>query len=236
MEHRQLIIENDDIKQLDYLTRLLATDARIIYVVEIGANYTIIDVDLPASYIATFNKFVAKAIVVTEKFNYLSELIDMVNMDYVRATFFSTLLYFDIQQEIGSVAKGIEEDKTISLSGVFNFRFGKIKEEWGELVELIATILHSPHEDEDIYSISAFMLSSRTNTDKTIFIAEYPEIMLTNVTDGVMCDIIGVYGNSELDLIDSLVGECPKEVIVETDKVPSELIDVLKMIMTVKLL
>ena len=96
MEHRQLIIENDDIKQLDYLTRLLATDARIIYVVEIGANYTIIDVDLPASYIATFNKFVAKAIVVTEKFNYLSELIDMVNMDYVRATFFSTLLYFDI--------------------------------------------------------------------------------------------------------------------------------------------
>ena len=80
------------------------------------------------------------------------------------------------------------------------------------------------------------MLSSRINADKTIFIAEYPEIMLTNVTDGVMCDIFGVYGNCEFDLIDSLVSECPKEVIVESGKVSKELVDVLKIIMEVKLL
>lgn len=236
MEHRQLIIESGNIRQIDYLTRLLTTDARISFTMENSVNYTMIDVDLPTAYVATFNRFVAKVIVITEKYEYLSELVDVVDLDFVRATFFSTLLYFDIQQEINSVAEGIADDSTISLAGVFNFKFGKIKEEWSELIELITTILDSPHEDEDIYSISAFMLSSRATSEKTIFIADYPNIVLTNVTDGHMCDTIGIYGNAKFDLIDALVGECPSEVIIESGKVPTELLVVLDKLMPIKML
>ena len=236
MEHRQLIIESGNIRQIDYLTRLLTTDSRISFTTEQGVNYTMIDVDLPSTYVATFNKFVAKAIVITEKYEYLSELVDVADLDYVRATFFSTLIYFDIHQEINSVAEGIAGDSTISLAGVFNFKFGKIKEEWSELIELISTILDSPHEDEDIYSISAFMLSSRSAGEKTIFIADYPNIVLTNVTDGHMCDIVGIYGDPMYDLIDALVGECPSEVIIETGKIPKELIVVLDKLMPIKML
>ncbi len=236
MEHRQLIIENENIVQINYLIKLLSTDARISFDIEKSFKYTIIDVDLPPSYVTTFNKFVAKAIILTEKFTFLSNLLDMEELDYARVTFFSTLLYFDIAHEINIIASGIACDKTISLSGVFNFKFSVIKDEWAELVELIATILNSPHEDEDIFSISAFMLSSRSSADKTVFIAEYPEILLTNVTDGVVCDTISIYEESKFNLIDALIGECPSEVVLEKGSIPEELFNVISKIMQIKLL
>ena len=236
MEHRQLIIENENIVQINYLIKLLSTDARISFNTEKSINYTIIDVDLPESYVTTFNKFVAKAIIITEKFAFLSSLLDMENLDYARVTFFSTLLYFDITHEVNVIAAGIAPDKTISMSGVFNFKFGVIRDEWSELIDLISTILNSPHEDEDIFSISAFMLQSRSVADKTVFIAEYPEILLTNVTDGVVCDTISIYGVSEFDLIDALIGECPSEVVLEQGSIPDELFDVIGKIMQIKLL
>lgn len=236
MLHKDLIVENGKKREREYLEKILESDEKINFRLAEGDKYHVIAVDYPDEYNALLNKYLAKLILISNKYEFLKKRISKMEMNESVCALISSLVYFDSANEIKKIIRIINEMETISLNGVYTFLLGNLSEEWSELVDLSNSLLNTNHSDTDIWGVANFMMSSRLKGDKSIFIAEYPSLLLTNVSKGSLIDIIKLFDNQEYNLINAIIAECPTEVIVDKEKIDNEVISVLKKIVKVKIL
>ena len=79
------------------------------------------------------------------------------------------------------------------------------------------------------------MLSNR-NTNKSLFLAQYPDILLANVTDGLMVEHIKLHENEDFNLINTIIAEGASELIIEKNQLKQSLLDCLSNLVKVKIL
>lgn len=183
---------------------------------------------------ANFLKVVAKAIVISRKYPVIIGAFKDVALNYANIACLSALLYFDINSEVEQVIQIIKNQPNISVEGTFDFKLSSLLDEWEELKSIGAVLCYGESED-DIYNVTTFMMSNRTN-GKSLFLAQYPDILLANVTDGLMVEQIKLYDNPDFNLINTIIAECPAELIIEQSQIKQSLLDSLAKLVTIKTL
>lgn len=236
MEYRQLIIDKDDKVVIDYLNRLFDADSRVLIEKGISGNYLVWRIGLPPEYVNMFCRFVARSIVLSRKYDYICGKIKIGELSYAKICFLMSLLYFDIQSEVNRIVEVIRDLEEISIEGVSNFCMTGLRTDWQELLELVEVLIGNKYDDYDIFSVVSFVMSTKVKGNKSLFLAEYPDVLLTNVTDGVIVLNVRLFDNPEYDIISSVIAESPKELIVEKGKLPDELCKVLEKLTDVKML
>ena len=146
----------------------------------------------------------------------------------------AALLYFDLDGEVGQVIDIIKDKETISVEGIFNFKLNDMSEEWEELKNIGEVLVYNESE-QDIYNVINFLMSNR-NSDKSLFLAQYPDILLANVSDGVMVDNVKLYKNDDFNLINTVIAESPTELIIEKNQIKGSLYECLSKLVKVKVL
>lgn len=231
--NKNIIISKENKIAFDYLIDSFVQNTKIKFKISKSENYNIIKITTEEIFFDDFLHILAKSIVVSKKFYYLFNEFKDFKFDYATITCFCALLYFDIESEIEKVKFMILKDDTISVDGTFLFKMQKMAEEWEELKNIGLVLTFDEIDKEDLYNIATFMISTRSNK-KSLFLAQYPNIMLANVTDGIVIDRVKIFENCDFDLISAVVSESPNEIIVEKKLLKSCLIESLSKIVKVK--
>ncbi len=229
--NKKIIIAKDNEIAYNYLVDNFAGSG-IKFKIKKSNYFIIIQVDLDNSLNDIFVKYMAKAIILSHKYKEIMSAFEELPMSYANIACISALLYFDLAGEIEQVSKIIGEKDTISVEGTFTFKFGEMLEDWEELKNIGQVLTYSDQE-EDIYNVATFMMSTR-GSNKSLFLAQYPDILLANVTDGLMVESIKLYKNDDFNLINAVISECPTELIIEKNQLKKELFDCLNKLVKVK--
>lgn len=230
--NKELIIEKTNKLAYDYLVNVFASQG-ILCKTKSSKSFNILYVEVDESQKEIFLQATAKAIVLSNKYEQLKEAFEDVKLSYAVVACMSALLYFDIEREINKVIPKIENMQKISLEGVFNFYLLSLKEDWEELKNIGSVLTYN--DERDIYNVTTFIMSNRTST-KSLFLAEYPDILLANVTDGLMVENFCLHHRGDFDLISLLVAENPVELIIEKNQLEEPLLDCLNKLVKVKVL
>lgn len=231
--NKKLIIEKENTLAMDYLASNFAS-LGIKFKVKQSKQFYFLYVDFDAEQKEQILRFIAKAIILRVKFETLIAAFDNIKLDYAKVACLSALLQFDLEGEIKQVRDVIEERDTVSLEGTFEFCLGKMREEWEEL-KSIGEVLNFSDAEDDIYNVTNFMMSNKTS-NKSLFLAGYPDILLANVTDGVMVENFKLYQNEDFNLINLIVAESPVELIIEKNQIKQSLFECLAKLVNVKVL
>lgn len=236
MKCKQVIVARGrEGEKTEIINRLNQIDGIVIDVSN-GEKFTIINAEFPDLEEVRFKLTIVKSLLITRKFEYIYDRIKISNMSLAVCTLLSSLVYFDNIQEMKQLSRIIGNTDVYSLDGIYNFRMGEIVDSWNELVELTNSLLLGAHTETDIYNVAGFMMASRLKGEKSIFIADYPSMLITNVSKGGLIDVLNLYDNAEFNLLNAIIAECPTEVIVEKDTLHDELVSTLKNFVKIKMI
>lgn len=201
-----------------------------------GKHYVRMSVNVDDSLLNKVVQMVVDEIIVRRKFEYITSRLAIDEMTHCLCVLVSALVYFEHNQEWQRVAKKLTTTQCYNIDGLFDFQIDDLISEWQELVELTNSLLKSGYNDTDIYNVASFMLSPRIKAEKSIFIADIKGQLVTNVTKGGMVEVIDLYKDTEYNLINAIIAECPSELIVEGEIATSKLVLTLKNLLKVKII
>lgn len=231
--NKKLIIEKGNTLAYEYLTSGFASIGIKFKVMQSKQFYFLI-YDCADEQNEQISRLIAKAIIVPIKFATLMPAFANASLDYARVACLAALLHFDLEGELKQVCNAIEFKNPLSLEGTFEFCLGKMREDWEELKN-IGEVLEASDNEDDIYNVTTFMMSNR-GSSKSLFLAEYPDILLANVTDGHMVGNFKLHQNEDFNLINAVVAESPSELIIEKNQIKQPLIDCLNKLINIKIL
>lgn len=231
--NRKVIIAKTNIIAYEYLTQVLVAISNSEIEILNSKNYYILQVEVADEFLKTFCDYVARSIIVSQKYKILISGLKNITLSYANVACFSALLHFDIENEVERTAEIISAFQDISIEGVFDFKLSDFAKDWRELEGIGEILAYESKSEDDIYNVTNFMMSTRVN-NASLFLAQYPDILLANVTDGVVVDSINLYKNNDYNLINAIIAECPNEIIVEKNQIKSALLDCLSRIVKVK--
>lgn len=231
--NKKLIIEKGNTLAYEYLTSGFAS-LGIKFKVTQSKQFYFVSCDWGEEQTEQVLRFVSKAIIIPTKFRTLLSAFEKVSLDYAGVACLSALLHFDLEGEIKQVRDVIVNKNTLSLEGIFEFCLGKMREDWEEL-KSIGEVLELSDNEDDIYNVTTFMMSNR-GSSKSLFLAEYPEILLANVTDGHMVENFRLHQNDDFNLINLVVAESPSELIIEKNQIKQPLYECLSKLVNIKVL
>lgn len=230
---KKVIINKNNTLALDYLVDNFA-GCGIKFKLKPSELFNSLTVEVDSELFESFLTILAKAIILSHKYPAIIAACDKIEYTYANVACISALLYFDLQGEVDDVISVIKGEDSISVEGTFDFKLSNMREDWEEL-ESIAQILTLGESDEDIYNVTNFMLSNR-NTNKSLFLAQYPDILLANVTDGLMVEHIKLHENEDFNLINTIIAEGASELIIEKNQLKQTLLDCLSNLVKIKIL
>ena len=235
MKEVKLYVNKEDINTIDYLKTLFNTDAKIQYDILMNSS-VVFKVNILDSYTNVFYKFIAKVIVTNAKFDFFSKRLNIDSYTYEKVALLASLIFFAIKSEVNEVYKKIKNLSSINIDGVINFCLVGLYSDWEDLLEVVELILCGDMTSSDINNVISFIMASKQASKKSLFLAEFPELLITNVTDGVITTNVKFFHNSEYDLISLIVEECPLEFIVEDGVLSKDLLKVLSKFTDIKVL
>ena len=231
--NKKVIIEKKNLIAYDYLVDNFAASG-IKFKTRLSTAFITLLVDLDSNSLDSFYTYLAKAIVLSHKYPVIMAAFEEVEFNYSSIACLSALLYFDIEGETDQVLSVIKNENVISVEGTFNFKMDGMKDDWEEL-KSIGEVLLFGDSDEDIYNVTNFMMTNR-NSNKSLFLAQYPDILLANVTDGLMVEHIKLHDNEDFNLLTTIIAESASELIVEKNQIKQSLLDCLSNLVKVKIL
>ncbi len=231
--NKKVIIEKDNEIAYDYLVNNYAGSG-IKFKLKKSYSFIFFDIDLGDSQLESFLNHTAKAIILWGKYNAITSAFTGVELGFANVACLAALLYFDIEGELEQVLKVIGGKDTISVEGTLNFKLDDLRDSWEELKSIGEVLVYNESE-QDIYNVTNFLMSNRSG-DKSLFLAQYPDILLANVSDGVMVENIKLYKNDDFNLINTIVAECPTELIIEKNQIKNPLYDCLSNIIKIRML
>lgn len=236
MKSRKLLLDKSNSNMIDYIGRLFDSDNLVHYERRTIGEYVEYDVDLPSEYLPALYRFIAKSVILSEKYDFVTSRLKLGELNYAKVTFLMALVFFDIKAEIKELAKNIQHLESINSVGVADFCMTRIKADWVDVIDLVEVLAGGEYADEDMYSVVSFLLGTRSKEDKSIFLADFDNFILTNVTDGIMIENYNFFDNPEYNLISAVIEQRPKELIVEKGVMGRELYDTLSHITDINVL
>lgn len=231
--NKKVIIEKNNSIAYEYLINNFASSG-IKFKLKKSYTFIFFEVEVDSNQCDSFLKFVAKSIILSHKYQSIISVFDEVEYTFANVACLAALLYFDLDGEVGQVIDIIKDKETISVEGTFNFKLNDMSEEWEELKNIGEVLVYNESE-QDIYNVINFLMSNR-NSDKSLFLAQYPDILLANVSDGVMVDNVKLYKNDDFNLINTVIAESPTELIIEKNQIKGSLYECLSKLVKVKVL
>ncbi len=231
--NKKVIIEKNNSIAYEYLINNFASSG-IKFKLKKSYTFIFFEVEVDSNQCDSFLKFVAKSIILSHKYQSIISAFDEVEYTFANVACLAALLYFDLDGEVGQVIDIIKDKETISVEGTFNFKLNDMSEEWEELKNIGEVLVYNESE-QDIYNVINFLMSNR-NSDKSLFLAQYPDILLANVSDGVMVDNVKLYKNDDFNLINTVIAESPTELIIEKNQIKGSLYECLSKLVKVKVL
>ncbi len=231
--NKKVIIEKENLIAYDYLVDNLAGSG-IKFKIKQSELFNTLFVELDEDMCDSFFTLIAKAIIISHKYKTIMSAFEDLELNFANITCISALLYFDFDSEIEQAVSVIKYEDSISIEGTFDFKLQFMRDDWEEL-KSIGEVLTFSQSEEDIYNVAGFMMTNR-NSSKSLFLAGYPDILLANVTDGLMVEHIKLYKNEDFNLINSIIAESPAELILEKNQIKQSLLDCLSHIVKVKIL
>lgn len=231
--NKKVIIEKNNTIAYEYLINNFASSG-IKFKLKKSYTFIFFEVDVDINQRANFLKFVAKSIILSHKYQSIISVFDEVEYTFANVACLAALLYFDLDGEVGQVIDIIKDKETISVEGTFNFKLNDMSEEWEELKNIGEVLVYNESE-QDIYNVINFLMNNR-NSDKSLFLAQYPDILLANVSDGIMVDNVKLYKNDDFNLINTVIAENPTELIIEKNQIKGSLYECLSKLVKVKVL
>lgn len=231
--NKKVIIEKNNSIAYEYLINNFASSG-IKFKLKKSYTFIFFEVEVDSNQCDSFLKFVAKSIIISHKYQSIISVFDDVEYTFANVACLAALLYFDLDGEVGQVIDIIKDKETISVEGTFNFKLNDMSEEWEELKNIGEVLVYNESE-QDIYNVINFLMSNR-NSDKSLFLAQYPDILLANVSDGVMVDNVKLYKNDDFNLINTVIAESPTELIIEKNQIKGSLYECLSKLVKVKVL
>ncbi len=231
--NKKVIIEKNNSIAYEYLINNFASSG-IKFKLKKSYTFIFFEVDVDINQRDNFLKYVAKSIILSHKYQSIISVFDEVEYTFANVACLAALLYFDLDGEVGQVIDIIKDKETISVEGTFNFKLNDMSEEWEELKNIGEVLVYNESE-QDIYNVINFLMSNR-NSDKSLFLAQYPDILLANVSDGVMVDNVKLYKNDDFNLINTVIAESPTELIIEKNQIKGSLYECLSKLVKVKVL
>lgn len=231
---KEIIVSNKDVRELEFIKRRLNSIEGATLEISEGRHFVRINIDFAPEWLYFVKGAVIDCLLLVKKMEFITENINLQNINVPFATLISSLLYFEHTSERSRINKLVINTRNFNIDGIYDFRMGEFKEAWRELVDITNSLIASGCTETDIYNVTTFMMSPNIKQDKALFIADVDRLLLTNLSMGGIVDIPQLFEEPQYNLIAAIISECPAEVVVESGKISEDLLKCLKNILKVK--
>lgn len=215
MLNRKIIVETSNNVANNYIVSLLdKISAERVIVKE--DKYTVFSISFNREFLPILERGIARVCLTTSKLEYLKNKLNVGLNNHNIIAVITALIYFDFEAEEDYILNCICENKKYSITGIINFNVKDLHLNWLELVGLASNLLENG-DDEDILNVANFLLTSRTQENKSIFVVDYDLMIVSNIVKGFIIDYVKMFDNSMDNLINIIAQESPIELIVERE-------------------
>lgn len=215
MLNRKIIVETSNVIVNNYISALLdkiSADREIIT----EDKYTIFSISFNSEFLPILERGIAKVCLTTSKLEFLKNKLNVGLNNHNLIAVITALIYFDFEAEEDYILSCICEYNKYSITGIINFNVKDLHLNWLELVGLACNLLENG-DDEDILNVANFLLTSRTQENKSIFVVDYDLMIVSNIVKGYIIDYVKMFDNNIDNLINIIAQESPVELIVEKE-------------------
>jgi hypothetical protein len=144
------------------------------------------------------------------------------NLTHATCSLICSLVHFDRGYEVNMLRRALQETADFNVDGLYNFRFKEMLQNWDEVAGLASRLVAST--DRDTYDVASFITS--TEGAKNRVAIDHGRVF--NLTEGEEVEIVPVFDEYEFNLIMAVIGQNPKEIIVESTALSQEMLGSLK--------
>lgn len=233
---KHIVLSNGATDDIDFILRELQTLQQVDIGVAKGRHFTRIDLEFEPERLETVKNTVVDTLAINRKKKYILSETNIDTAHYSMVALISALIYFDHDDERMAIANALNNTRTYSIEGLYSFRMKSIIENWSEIVSLTKSLLDTDYSESDIYNVVSFMMSPRLKPDKSIFIADIDNMIVTNVSEGGVIRIKKIFDEPLNNLIAVIAEECPSEVLINSEDVENPMVRCLKNFVKIKVL
>lgn len=233
---KHIVLSNGATDDIKFILRELQTLQQVDIGVAKGRHFTRIDLEFEPERLDTVKNTVVDTLAINRKKRYIISETNIDTEHYPMVALISALIYFDHDDERMAIANSLNNTRTYSIEGVYSFRMKSIIENWAEIVSLTKSLLDTDYSESDIYNVVSFMMSPRLKPDKSIFIADIDNMIVTNVSEGGVIRIKRIFDEPLNNLIAVIAEECPSEVLINSEDAENPMVRCLKNFVKIKVL
>lgn len=233
---KHIVLSNGATDDIDFILRELQTLQQVDIGVAKGRHFTRIDLEFEPERLETVKNTVVDTLAINRKKKYILSETNIDTAHYSMVALISALIYFDHDDERMAIANALNNTRTYSIEGLYSFRMKSIIENWSEIVSLTKSLLDTDYSESDIYNVVSFMMSPRLKPDKSVFIADIDNMIVTNVSEGGVIRIKKIFDEPLNNLIAVIAEECPSEVLINSEDVENPMVRCLKNFVKIKVL
>lgn len=160
------------------------------------------------------------------KLRFFKERLNITTVDYAKCTLLSSILHFDRNYECNVIDKMLSSTLDYNIDGLYNFRMKALKDSWSEVAELSARLLYGAESEQDIFDVASFIAGS--DGKKNVLVLNGS--VLRNVTERYVVEILNMYDDDELNLLDAIIRSKPCEIQIVNTKLTSKMHSTLRKI------
>lgn len=142
------------------------------------------------------------------KLHFYKERLNMATLDFAKCTLLSSILHFDRAYECNVIDKMLSCTLDYNIDGLYNFRMKALKDSWGEVAEVASRLLYGIESEQDVFDVANFIAGS--DGKKNVLVLDGG--VLRNITERCSVEILNVYDEGELNLLDAIIRSKPCEI------------------------
>lgn len=142
------------------------------------------------------------------KLRFYKERLNMATVDFAKCALLSSILHFDRAYECNVIDKMLSCTLDYNIDGLYNFRMKALKDSWGEVAEVASRLLYGVESEQDVFDVANFIAGS--DGKKNVLVLE--EGVLSNITERCAVEILNVYDDVELNLLDAIIRSKPSDI------------------------
>lgn len=223
-------IDKEFDEEIDYMLKLLSKNKDVSYAMEESERRVWIYLACPCEKQDATEDWMCSMLeeifLSYLKLRFFKEALGINCVDYAKCALLSSILHFDRNFERNVIDKMLASTLDYNVDGLYNFRMKSLKESWGEVAAVTQRLLCGVEGDDDIFDIASFIAGSDGKKNKL----EYSEGVLKNLSERKIVNIVNVYGESELNLLDSIIKEKACEIAIKTSSISQKMLSTLRRI------
>lgn len=162
------------------------------------------------------------------KFNEIMKAFSDVNeKDGAFYALIGSAIGLDADEDLKNVSSAVRKNAIKNIDGFYNFSIPHIKDGWKNLAKLTKKLYVQCHDREEVFALCIFLLGIGDTFAETIVISPRKELYreITNTAIAV----VPFFGESDADLIVTLLSNHPSDVVVsDPSNVSEEVLSVIR--------